>query len=114
MDKLLEHNQRLSLKYYYNTKTGEIISRVIHDVEQTKIFVITGLMNVWLDMVTILIAITIMLTMDVTLTIVSIILFPLFWFAVKYFYVRLRMLKRKRSQALAEVQGQLQGRGQCH
>src|SRR5690625_1771652 len=43
---LFDHIQRLSLKYYSNTKTGEIISRVIHDVEQTKHFVITGLMNV--------------------------------------------------------------------
>src|SRR5699024_5133344 len=77
--KLFDHIQKLSLRYYSNTKTGEIISRVIHDVEQTKNFVITGLMNVWLDLVTILIAIIIMLTMDVKLTIVSIILFPFFW-----------------------------------
>src|SRR5690625_7068581 len=49
----------------FRSKTGEIISRVIHDVEQTKHFVITGLMNVWLDLVTIAIAVIIMLTMDV-------------------------------------------------
>src|SRR5699024_4302746 len=67
-DKLFDHIQRLSLRFYSNTKTGEIISRVIHDVEQTKIFVVTGLMNVWLDLVTIVIAIIIMLTMDVPLT----------------------------------------------
>ena len=111
-DRLFDHIQRLSLKFYSNTKTGEIISRVIHDVEQTKTFVITGLMNIWLDMVTILIAISIMLTMDVKLTIVSIILFPLFGFAVKYFYGRLRKLTRERSQALAEVQGHLHERVQ--
>lgn len=111
-DRLFDHIQRLSLKYYSNTKTGEIISRVIHDVEQTKTFVITGLMNVWLDMVTILIAIGIMLTMDVKLTIVSIILFPLYGFSVKYFYAKLRKLTRDRSQALAEVQGHLHERVQ--
>lgn len=111
-DKLFEHIQRLSLRYYSNTKTGEIISRVIHDVEQTKVFVVTGLMNVWLDLITILIAISIMLTMDVVLTIVSIILFPLFWFAVQFFYGRLRRLTRERSQALAEVQGHLHERVQ--
>src|SRR5690625_2473584 len=103
-DKLFDHIQKLSLRYYSNTKTGEIISRVIHDVEQTKNFVISGLMNLWLDMITILIAVTIMLTMDVWLTIVSIILFPLYGFAVKYFYAKLRRLTRDRSQALAEVQ----------
>jgi len=111
-DKLFDHLQRLSLRFYSETKTGEIISRVIHDVEQTKIFVITGLMNIWLDLVTIVIAIIIMLTMDVPLTIVSIILFPIFGFSVKYFYGKLRRLTRERSQALAQVQGHLHERVQ--
>lgn len=111
-DRLFDHIQKLSLKFYSKTKTGEIISRVIHDVEQTKIFVVTGLMNVWLDLMTILIAVVIMLTMDVPLTIVAIILFPLFAFSVKYFYGKLRKLTRDRSQALAEVQGHLHERVQ--
>ena len=111
-DMLFDHLQRLSLKYYSNTKTGEIISRVIHDVEQTKNFVVTGLMNLWLDLITILIALGIMFTMNIKLTFVSIILFPFYGFAVKYFYSRLRSLTRDRSQALAEVQGHLHERVQ--
>ncbi|MCA0971805.1 ABC transporter ATP-binding protein/permease [Halobacillus litoralis] len=111
-EKLFDHIQRLSLRFYSKTKTGEIISRVIHDVEQTKTFVITGLMNIWLDMITIVIAIIIMLTMNVWLTLVSIALFPLYGFAVKYFYARLRKLTRDRSQALASVQGHLHERVQ--
>lgn len=111
-DKLFDHIQRLSLKYYSKTKTGEIISRVINDVEQTKSFVVTGLMNVWLDLITIGIAIIIMLQMDVSLTIVAIILFPLYGFAVKYFFSKLRQSTRERSQAVAEVQGHLHERVQ--
>lgn len=111
-DKLFDHLQKLSLRYYAQTKTGEIISRVIHDVEQTKIFVMTGLMNVWLDLTTIAIAIIIMLTMDFWLTVVAVILFPLFGFSIKYFFGRLRRLTRERSQALAEVQGHLHERVQ--
>ncbi|MGP4079783.1 ABC transporter ATP-binding protein [Pseudalkalibacillus sp. R45] len=111
-DNLFSHIQRLSLKFYSNTKVGEIISRVIHDVEQTKAFVITGLMNVWLDMFTIVIAIAIMSTMDVWLTLVAISLLPLYGLSVKYFYSRLRRLTKDRSQALAEVQGHLHERVQ--
>ncbi|MEH7379226.1 ABC transporter ATP-binding protein [Bacillus sp. JJ1533] len=111
-DQLFDHIQKLSLRYYANTRAGEVISRVIHDVEQTKTFVITGLMNLWLDLFTIFIAIGIMLTLDVPLTIVSIILFPLYGFSIKYFYGRLRHLTRSRSQALAEVQGYLHERVQ--
>ncbi|WP_047981086.1 ABC transporter ATP-binding protein [Ornithinibacillus contaminans] len=111
-DRLFDHMQKLSLRFYAQTKTGEIISRVINDVEQTKNFVMTGLMNVWLDLITILIAIGIMLTMDVWLTIVAIILFPFFGFSIKFFYGRLRELTKQRSQALAEVQGHLHERVQ--
>ncbi len=111
-DQLFDHIQKLSLRYYANTRAGEVISRVIHDVEQTKTFVITGLMNLWLDLFTIVIAIAIMFTLDVPLTIVSIILFPLYGFSIKYFYGRLRHLTRSRSQALAEVQGYLHERVQ--
>src|SRR5699024_9511113 len=111
-DALFDHLQKLSLRFYANRKAGEVISRVIHDVEQTKVFVITGLMNIWLDMATILIAIIIMLTFDIKLTIVAIALFPLYGFAVKYFYARLRTLTRERSQKLAELQGHLHERVQ--
>lgn len=111
-DRLFDHIQRLSLKFYANTKVGEVISRVINDVEQTKAFVITGLMNLWLDMITIVIAIAIMATLDPWLTLVAIAVLPLYGFSVKHFYGKLRTLTKERSQALAEVQGHLHERVQ--
>ncbi|WP_449621590.1 ABC transporter ATP-binding protein [Robertmurraya sp. Marseille-Q9965] len=111
-DQLFTHIQKLSFKYYANTKAGEVISRIINDVEQTKTFVVTGLMNLWLDVATIAIAVAIMMTMDIELTIVSLILFPFYAFSVRYFFGNLRKLTRKRSQALAEVQGYLHERVQ--
>jgi len=107
---LFGHLQKLSLKYYSNTRAGEVISRVINDVEQTKNFIMIGLMNLWLDIATILIVIGIMLTMDVGLTLVAIISLPLFAISVKYFFGKLRDLTRKRSQALAGVQSYLHER----
>ncbi|PKH08618.1 ABC transporter ATP-binding protein [Planomicrobium okeanokoites] len=109
---LYGHLQRLSLRYYANTRAGEIISRVINDVEQTKNFVMIGLMNVWLDLATILIAIGIMLSMDVSLTVVALLAFPFYALSVKYFFGRLRDLTRERSQALANVQSYLHERVQ--
>lgn len=109
---LFAHLQKLSLKYYSNTRAGEVISRVINDVEQTKNFILTGLMNLWLDGVTILITIAIMFTMNVKLTIVSIILLPFYALSVSYFFGNLRSLTRERSQALAGVQSFLHERVQ--
>ncbi|MFT8322737.1 MAG: ABC transporter ATP-binding protein [Bacillus sp. (in: firmicutes)] len=111
-DQLFAHLQKLSLKYYANTRAGEVISRVINDVEQTKNFILTGLMNLWLDGVTILIAIAIMFTMNIKLTIISIILLPFYALSVKYFFGNLRTLTRERSQALAGVQSFLHERVQ--
>jgi len=109
---LYGHLQRLSLRFYSNTRVGEVISRVINDVEQTKNFVMIGLMNLWLDLATILIAIAIMLTMDVPLTLITLLAFPFYAFSVKYFFGRLRDLTAKRSQALAGVQSYLHERVQ--
>ena len=111
-NQLFSHVQKLSFKYYANTRAGEIVSRVITDVEQTKNFVITGLMNLWLDLATVVIAIAIMFSMDVSLTIVSLIMIPFFMFSVKHFMGKLRALTRVRSQALANVQSHLQERVQ--
>lgn len=107
---LYTHIQKLSFKYYSNTRSGEIISRIINDVEQTKTFVISGLMNLWLDIATIAIAIAMMLYMNVSLTVISILLFPFYALSVRYFFGNLRKLTRVRSQALAEVQSYLHER----
>ena len=109
-ENLYSHLQKLSLSYYSNTRAGEIISRVINDVEQTRNFVMIGLMNVWLDLATIVIAIVIMLTMDIPLTIVTLIAFPFYGYSVMHFFGKLRVLTRKRSQALADVQSYLHER----
>lgn len=109
-ENLYAHLQRLGLRYYSNTRAGEVISRVINDVEQTKNFVTIGLMNVWLDLATIIIATAIMLSMDVPLTIVTLLAFPFYAYSVKHFFGKLRDLTRKRSQALADVQSYLHER----
>ncbi|KMY48865.1 ABC transporter ATP-binding protein [Peribacillus loiseleuriae] len=109
---LFTHIQKLSFKYYSNTRAGEVISRVINDVEQTKNFVITGLMNLWLDIATIFFSVAIMYTMDAKLTVVSLIMLPFYVFSIKYFFGRLRGYTRIRSQALADLQSHLHERVQ--
>ncbi len=111
-NELFAHISKLSFKYYSNTRSGEVISRVVNDVEQTKNFVISGMMNIWLDMATIVIAVTIMFTMDVKLTFVSLVLLPFYAFSIRFFFGKLRNITRERSQALAQVQSFLHERVQ--
>ncbi|QLK86366.1 ABC transporter ATP-binding protein [Staphylococcus sp. 17KM0847] len=108
--KLYDHLQALSSRFYANNKAGEVISRVINDVEQTKDFIMTGLMNIWLDCITIIIALSVMFFLDVHLTVAAIIVLPFYILTVYFFFGRLRELTRQRSQKLAETQGFLHER----
>ncbi|HDY5160398.1 TPA: SAV1866 family putative multidrug efflux ABC transporter [Staphylococcus aureus] len=110
--KLSNHLQALSARFYANNQVGQVISRVINDVEQTKDFILTGLMNIWLDCITIIIALSIMFFLDVKLTLAALFIFPFYILTVYVFFGRLRKLTRERSQALAEVQGFLHERVQ--
>lgn len=109
-NKLYGHLQRLSLRYYQNTKVGEAISRFINDVEQPKNLVEVGMMNVWLDMFTLLFALGFMLYLNPVLTLVAIAILPLYGIAVNTLYKRLKVLTKDRSQALAVIQGYLHER----
>ncbi|UXR77718.1 MULTISPECIES: ABC transporter ATP-binding protein [unclassified Staphylococcus] len=108
--KLYDHLQALSSRFYANNKAGEVISRVINDVEQTKDFILTGLMNIWLDCITIIIALSVMFFLDVKLTFAAIVVLPFYILTVYFFFGRLRELTRQRSQKLAETQGFLHER----
>lgn len=110
--RLYNHLQALSARFYANNQAGQVISRVINDVEQTKDFILTGLMNIWLDCITIVIALSIMFFLDAKLTLSALVIFPVYILTVYFFFGRLRSLTRKRSQALAEVQGFLHERVQ--
>ena len=108
--RLYEHIQKLSIRFYQNRKVGEIIARFINDVEQTKNLVEVGLMNIWLDLFTLLFVLAFMLYLDPLLTLVAVAVIPLYGIAVKVLYRRLKALTKERSQALAEMQAYLHER----
>ncbi|MEC0091306.1 multidrug ABC transporter ATP-binding protein [Paenibacillus macquariensis subsp. macquariensis] len=109
-NKLYAHLQKLSLRYYQNTKVGEAISRFINDVEQTKNIVEVGMMNIWLDMFTLVFVLVIIFSMNPMLAFVAIAMLPLYAIAVKILYKRLKQLTKDRSQALAGIQSYLHER----
>ncbi|NBI29124.1 ABC transporter ATP-binding protein [Chengkuizengella marina] len=109
-NRLFDHIQKLSIRFYQNRKVGEIISRFINDVEQTKSIVEVGLMNIWLDLFTLTIALGFMFYLNPILALIAISIFPLYAIAVKILYKRLKQLTKDRSQALAEIQAYLHER----
>ncbi|WP_028589301.1 ABC transporter ATP-binding protein [Paenibacillus massiliensis] len=106
-NRMYDHLQRLSLRFYHNRKTGDTISRFINDVEQTKNIVEVGMMNVWLDLFSLLLALGFMVYMDFKLTIAAFVVLPLYGISVKILYKRLKQLTKDRSKALAGIQAYL-------
>ncbi|WP_025680857.1 ABC transporter ATP-binding protein [Paenibacillus massiliensis] len=106
-NRMYDHLQRLSLRFYHNRKTGDTISRFINDVEQTKNIVEVGMMNVWLDLFSLLLALGFMIYMDFKLTIAAFVVLPLYAISVKILYKRLKQLTKDRSKALAGIQAYL-------
>ncbi|MHA0856063.1 ABC transporter ATP-binding protein [Paenibacillus sp. CMAA1364] len=109
-NRMYAHLQKLSLRYYQNTKVGEVISRFINDVEQTKNIVEVGMMNIWLDMFTLVFVLIVIFYLDPMLALVAISMLPLYAIAVKILYKRLKKLTKDRSQALAGIQSYLHER----
>ena len=110
--KLYNHLQALSARFYANNQVGQVISRVINDVEQTKDFIFNRVNEYLVRLYNNYYCTIHNVLLDVKLTLAALFIFPFYILTVYVFFGRLRKLTRERSQALAEVQGFLHERVQ--
>lgn len=87
--KLFEHLQKLSLRFYQNSRTGKIVSRITEDTGALHILVANVAVNMASDVITITAMLVVMLVMNVQLTLVTMVVLPLFVF--NYLWHRRRM-----------------------
>src|SRR5580698_4610958 len=102
------HVQRLSLAYHDNKRTGDLISRVTTDIEAVRSFLITGLLDGLIDVLTLLGMIGVMLYIDWRFTLVALSVAPVL-FAVVYSYTRRikkasREVRKKEGEMLSVMQ----------
>jgi len=81
------HVQRLSLSYHDNKRTGDLISRVTSDIDAVRSFLISGLLDGLIDVLTLAGMIGVMLYMNWRFTLVALSVAPVL-FAVVYSYTR--------------------------
>jgi ATP-binding cassette subfamily B protein len=81
------HVQRLSLSYHDNKRTGDLISRVTSDIDAVRSFLISGLLDGLLDVLTLAGMIGVMFYIDWRFTLVALSVAPVL-FAVVYTYTR--------------------------
>ncbi len=105
---LYHHIQRLSLSYYDNAQTGDLISRVTSDIDTIQTFVTSTLLDAILDVLLLVGMITIMSSINVRFTLVALMIAP-FLFAVVYKYTHRikrasRAVRKKESELLSNIQ----------
>jgi len=80
---LFAHLQRLPVGYYQNQQTGDLMSRLVNDVTAIRMLLGVGVLNLVNTPIYYAYGVTIMLTIDPLLTVLSLLPFPVLLFAVK-------------------------------
>ena len=91
---LYAHVQRLSLAYHDQKQTGDLISRVTSDIDSVQSFIVSGLLSVVVDILTLVGMIGVMFYVNWLFTVVALAVVPIL-FSIVYTYT-LRVKKASR------------------
>jgi ATP-binding cassette subfamily B protein len=98
-----KHVQHLSLGFHTQKRTGDLISRITSDVEAIQTFIITDLLGLLVDAMTLIGMAAVMLYLNWRFTLVALSVTPLL-FAVTYFYTR---QSKKASRDVRRKEGEI-------
>lgn len=105
---LFNHVQRLSHHFFATRQTGSIVSRVVNDIAQAQNFVGSALTNVWMDGVLLIVLLFVLFSMSAKMTIVSMLLLPVFFISIKFLGRKIRLMSREVQQRVEILSGGLQ------
>ena len=107
-DGVFHHLQRLPLRYFQRTKTGQIISRVLSDTEQTKALITELVTRTLQNLAQIVGTIILLLSYSVRLTFVALVIAPLLTLALQPVLRKLRKGHRRLRGDYGEITSVLQ------
>ena len=102
-----EHVGRLPVAFHDANKTGELVSRIMNDVEGVRNLVGTGLVELAGGLLTATLAFAVMLRLSPRITLLTLVALVSFGFVVFRGFQVLRPIFRERGQMYAEVTGRL-------
>jgi len=100
---LFTHLQAMSLRFFTNTKSGELMSRLNNDVVGAQNAISNTIVSMITDIVQVVAVFGVMLSLEWRLTLISIAIFPLFIFTARRFSERLRDIIRDAMDANAQM-----------
>jgi len=92
---LFSRLQRMSLRFFTNTKVGELMSRLNNDVVGAQNAISNTLAGILTNFIQAVAILAVMLTLEWRLTIVSVLILPLFFIAARVLGTRLRDIARE-------------------
>ena len=95
--------QRMSLRFFTNTKVGELMSRLNNDVVGAQNAISNTIVNIITDVIQTVALLVVMLALDWRLTVVSVLILPLFILAARRLGTRLRDVARQQMELNAQM-----------
>ena len=105
--KIQQHVGRLPIRYFDDNKAGALVTRVMSDVEGVRNLIGTGLVQFIGGLITAVFAFIILLTINVTLTLVALGFMAVFALILRKAFGTIRPVFRERGKIRAEVTGRL-------
>lgn len=100
---LFSHMQRMSLRFFTHTKTGELMSRLNNDVIGAQNALTSTFINIITNFVTVIATVTMMFSLEWRLTLLSIAIVPLFVEPTRRVGQKLRKIRRQRLELNAKM-----------
>ena len=107
-DAVFRHMQRLPLRYFQQTKVGQIISKILSDTDQTKVLITELVTRTVQNAANIISTIAVLLAMSVKLTLLSLVVAPLLTLALQPLLKLLRQGYRRSRADFGEATSVLQ------
>ena len=104
---LYTHLQRMSVGFYEQRQVGALSSRVIHDIGGAQNLIGGGIINLVLDLLLVAFAAVLLFRMNVTLTLISLAIMPLYYLSFTNMNVYIRLAWRAVHRQLERVSGTL-------
>jgi ATP-binding cassette subfamily B protein len=102
------HLQRMSLQFFTNTKVGELTSRLNNDVLGAQNAISSTITNIATNVIQSIAVLAVMISLEWRLTVISVIILPLFILASWRLARRLRDLSRKHMESNAAMNATMQ------
>ncbi|HEX7973744.1 MAG TPA: ABC transporter ATP-binding protein [Anaerolineales bacterium] len=100
---LFSHLQRMSLRFFTNTKVGELMSRLNNDVVGAQNAISNTIVGIITNIIQASAVLVVMLAMQWQLTLISVAILPLFILAARRLGDRLRDIAREQMEANAQM-----------